>query len=376
MADTALVTWLQENGLSSYVDKFTDEGYDMELIRKVGLTEKDLDLLGVTKLGHRKKFFSAVQALHPGVESSVVSTNSLLKACSNQLAECLDSASCWDFLSLCEETDNVPFTNLVWKYIRLNAKDVIFSSQFQLIPESRLLAFLDAEDIQVSEQDLINGVTAWLSQHPKANVDEIASLIRFGSLNKAQLQAAEKLPWVTKDMLYNAWRSMVLPDDKSNCGAPRNYFRERMPKVMDSLSNANNVPYEVTVSSVYAGFSQPTYDCLTNEEYNLPGVGTNYEPSAWVQASYSHPVTANKLVVGAPNGGIYTSQGWNSTYYVDGLKLQASDNGSDWTTILTLSGCSSTGPSSFSFEQQRHQYWRLQKDNAYVATGTFILTVE
>lgn len=56
---SAVTQWLSDIGLVEYVDKFSECGFDdLEFLSQVGLTASDVDALGVTKIGHRKKLMS------------------------------------------------------------------------------------------------------------------------------------------------------------------------------------------------------------------------------------------------------------------------------------------------------------------------------
>jgi len=54
-----LIAWLEEVGCPELAKSFIDEGYDLEFISEHGLGEDDLDSIGVTKLGLRKKLLTS-----------------------------------------------------------------------------------------------------------------------------------------------------------------------------------------------------------------------------------------------------------------------------------------------------------------------------
>ena len=53
--------WLQDLGLEQYASAFRDNDIDADTLSR--LTAEDLIALGVTSVGHRRKFLTAVQAL-------------------------------------------------------------------------------------------------------------------------------------------------------------------------------------------------------------------------------------------------------------------------------------------------------------------------
>ena len=56
------MTWLQLIGLEQYIPEFLDGGFDdMEFVQE--MTLEDLEAIGVTKLGHQRKIWMAVNAL-------------------------------------------------------------------------------------------------------------------------------------------------------------------------------------------------------------------------------------------------------------------------------------------------------------------------
>jgi hypothetical protein len=54
--------WLEELELGQYGDAFVDNAIDIDLL--VDLTDADLERLGVTALGHRKRLLRAISALN------------------------------------------------------------------------------------------------------------------------------------------------------------------------------------------------------------------------------------------------------------------------------------------------------------------------
>lgn len=56
---SALKEWLGAVGLASYHDLFVEKGYgDVETIREMGITDEDLDFLGITAPIHRRKLIA------------------------------------------------------------------------------------------------------------------------------------------------------------------------------------------------------------------------------------------------------------------------------------------------------------------------------
>ena len=62
-----IVKWLADIGLGQYVDTFTDNDIDFDILQD--LTDADLEKLGVHSMGHRKRLLRAVEALPAAQES-------------------------------------------------------------------------------------------------------------------------------------------------------------------------------------------------------------------------------------------------------------------------------------------------------------------
>src|SRR3954463_5647400 len=58
---TDLTEWLGSNGLGQYAKTFAENNIDYSVLPD--LTENDLEKLGVSSLGHRKKLLRAIEAL-------------------------------------------------------------------------------------------------------------------------------------------------------------------------------------------------------------------------------------------------------------------------------------------------------------------------
>src|SRR5258706_2669668 len=58
---TELAEWLGRHGLGQYAKAFAENNIDYSVLPD--LTENDLEKLGVSSLGHRKKLLRAVEAL-------------------------------------------------------------------------------------------------------------------------------------------------------------------------------------------------------------------------------------------------------------------------------------------------------------------------
>ena len=54
--------WLQSLDLDQYAQVFADNDIDLRLI--ASLSEQDLEKLGVSSMGHRKKLLTAIEELH------------------------------------------------------------------------------------------------------------------------------------------------------------------------------------------------------------------------------------------------------------------------------------------------------------------------
>ncbi|MBR1157371.1 SAM domain-containing protein, partial [Bradyrhizobium sp. JYMT SZCCT0428] len=60
---TDIAEWLGGHGLGQYAKTFAENNIDYSVLPD--LTENDLEKLGVSSLGHRKKLLRAIQALTP-----------------------------------------------------------------------------------------------------------------------------------------------------------------------------------------------------------------------------------------------------------------------------------------------------------------------
>jgi|EP00945_MAST-04E_sp_MAST-4E-sp1_P000428 ankyrin repeat protein len=57
--DTKVALWLQTIGLEQYIDLFVLQGWDdIDFIADAGFSERDLDALGIRKVGHKRKLMS------------------------------------------------------------------------------------------------------------------------------------------------------------------------------------------------------------------------------------------------------------------------------------------------------------------------------
>ena len=57
--DTKVALWLQTIGLEQYIDLFVLQGWDdIDFIADAGFSEADLELLGVRKVGHKRKLMA------------------------------------------------------------------------------------------------------------------------------------------------------------------------------------------------------------------------------------------------------------------------------------------------------------------------------
>ena len=60
-----IADWLEKIGLGQYAERFAENGIDFEILSD--LTDQDLEKIGVTLLGHRRKLLRAIATLK-GVE--------------------------------------------------------------------------------------------------------------------------------------------------------------------------------------------------------------------------------------------------------------------------------------------------------------------
>ena len=62
-----IADWLEKLGLGQYAQRFADNDIDFEILSD--LTDQDLEKIGVTSLGHRRKLLRAITTLK-GVEQT------------------------------------------------------------------------------------------------------------------------------------------------------------------------------------------------------------------------------------------------------------------------------------------------------------------
>jgi len=214
---------------------------------------------------------------------------------------------------------------------------------------------------------LIERIDKWVRSNPDIIDKEILSYIRFGVLSENQLKTVEKFEWIPKELLYFALRKIVFPDaDDSTLKIPSNYYTKRYSG-KDIF--AEEMPYTPSCSDIYPGHTL-SYEKLVDKNYNLPGLATNLGES-WIQASYPKTVVASKLTLSAPTKGVFLSEGWSSTY-IEGVELQILID-DKWITIYTTEKAKQEGPITYTFPKTPASKWRLYKNNAYIATGNFIL---
>lgn len=99
------------------------------------------------------------------------------------------------------------------------------------------------------------------------------------------------------------------------------------------IMTSNTTPSGQVSASSIADWSHQPWDIFTREDYTSGNGwgGTDNQSSYWVQYKFDTPKCVKRINVG---------DGWqNSTQYMqeqDNTKLQASNNGTDWTTLATF----------------------------------------
>src|SRR2546421_6918127 len=71
--NTNLAEWLGRHGLGQYAKSFAENNIEYPLLPD--LTENDLEKLGVSSLGHRKKLLRAIEALKESRQPARVTTS-------------------------------------------------------------------------------------------------------------------------------------------------------------------------------------------------------------------------------------------------------------------------------------------------------------
>jgi SAM domain (Sterile alpha motif) len=59
-----IADWLEKLGMSEYAQRFAENDIDLTIL--ADLTDQDLEKIGVTSLGHRRKLLRAIATLHAG----------------------------------------------------------------------------------------------------------------------------------------------------------------------------------------------------------------------------------------------------------------------------------------------------------------------
>ena len=63
-----IADWLERLGLGQYAQRFAENDIDFDLLRD--LTDQDLEKIGVTSLGHRRKMLRAIAELGEAIPSA------------------------------------------------------------------------------------------------------------------------------------------------------------------------------------------------------------------------------------------------------------------------------------------------------------------
>eukprot|EP01103_Thecamoeba_quadrilineata_P017411 TRINITY_DN616_c0_g1_i1.p1 TRINITY_DN616_c0_g1~~TRINITY_DN616_c0_g1_i1.p1 ORF type:complete len:639 (+),score=84.61 TRINITY_DN616_c0_g1_i1:42-1958(+) len=125
--------------------------------------------------------------------------------------------------------------------------------------------------------------------------------------------------------------------------------------------------YSLSTSSIYSGL-ECKYENLVNSDFGS-GVGTVYEPNAWIQATFEVAVSISRVVLSGPNTMLGS---WNADH-TNGRELQYSNNNQDWTKLGVVKDVQNGVACVITIQPAiTAQYWRLHSLN-YVATGCFFL---
>jgi hypothetical protein len=64
-----IADWLEKLGLAQYVERFSENDIDFAILEE--LTDQDLEKIGVSSLGHRRKLLRAISNLGDGTVFSL-----------------------------------------------------------------------------------------------------------------------------------------------------------------------------------------------------------------------------------------------------------------------------------------------------------------
>jgi hypothetical protein len=133
------------------------------------------------------------------------------------------------------------------------------------------------------------------------------------------------------------------------------------------------IPTAFSASSSYGSYSGlTTPNGMRDGQFlaNSTIHGTNYEANAWIMADLGAAKTVGSIKIAPADAAADGSWG---AYYVNGAAIQYSTNGSNWTTVTTVSGASDGAYTTVNMGGVTARYVRLYKSNEYVGLGDFRL---
>ncbi len=132
------------------------------------------------------------------------------------------------------------------------------------------------------------------------------------------------------------------------------------------------VAWTFTVSSVYSNYTGHLgthgtttgglSDTLTNGTTSV--WGSNASPNENIVADFGRVVTVNEVLVAPIDSGF---GGWGPSY-ADGVRIESSTNGTDWTPGATISGTQNGVTTPFAINTQA-RYVRLIRNSSYIGLG-------
>lgn len=139
----------------------------------------------------------------------------------------------------------------------------------------------------------------------------------------------------------------------------------------DPSYGAEVLPVSFSQSSVYGGLSASTTNMRDSDTAgSSTGAGTNSSTNEWITADLGAAHSIQAVILGGGN-----ISGWGGVAaYLNGAKLQYSNDNSTWTDVLTVSGIVNSSPKDkvFTFSPVSARYWRLQM-GGYLSASTFKL---
>jgi len=124
-------------------------------------------------------------------------------------------------------------------------------------------------------------------------------------------------------------------------------------------------------SSVFSGTTPASAAIMTDGSFSNTGAATNTSTNEWIQIDYGSSIFISSVVIGTATSSI--PGGWNKSY-TENRSIQASTDGSTWTTLFNTGSFAANGIYTFSapsrFVALLARYIRIQ-GTGFVAISEF-----